>query len=114
MMNLSYRDTVYFIQNAIKIGARKRAKKEYESKKQEYRQSYFIEQVIGKIKNAYGGLERTKSYEMARKHIWAKMVLYNWVMIFLSYWIMRVRFYHQYPTSDSWNTYCGIYTHRWF
>ena len=33
----------------------------------EYRQR--IEQVIGKIKNVYGRLERTKSYEMAKKYI---------------------------------------------
>ena len=47
----------------VRSGVRKRAKKEYEAKRGEYRQR--IEQVIGKIKNAYGRLERTKSYEMA-------------------------------------------------
>ncbi len=69
---------------------------------EEYKQRYFfIEQVIGKIKNAYGMLEKTKSYEMARKYIWAKMILYNWAMIFLTYWLVRMRFvfgaYHHLP-----------------
>ncbi len=49
----------------VRSDIRKRAKKEYEEKREEYKQSCFIEQVIGKIKNAYGMLERTKSYEMA-------------------------------------------------
>ncbi len=66
-------------------------------RREEYKQRYFIE--LWKIKNAYGRLERTKSYEMAKKYIWAKMILYNWAMIFLSYWLMQMRFvyeaYHQ-------------------
>ena len=88
----------------VRSGIRKKAKIEYEDKREEYKQRYFIEQVIGKIKNAYGRLERTKSYDMARKHIWAKMILYNWAMIFLSYWLMQMHFvygpYRQYFTSD--------------
>ena len=95
------RDTLH---TKVRSGIRKKAKIEYEDKREEYKQRYFIEQVIGKIKNAYGRLERTKSYEMARKHIWAKMILYNWAMIFLSYYLMQMLFvygaYYQYFTSD--------------
>jgi len=37
--------------------------------------------VIGKIKNAYGQWEGTKSLEMAKKGIWAKVIAYNWVQV---------------------------------
>ena len=84
-MIVPVRDTPH---TKVRSGIRKKAKKEYEVKKGEYRQR--IKQVIGKIKKAYRRLERTKSYEMA--NIWAKVILYNWAMIFLSYWLVRMCF----------------------
>jgi hypothetical protein len=45
---------------------------------------YIVEQVIGKIKNAYGSSESTRSYDMAVKMVLVKMIVYNWAfLIFL-------------------------------
>ena len=74
----------------------KRAKELYEEHRELYKERGMVERLIGKIKNAYGRLERVKSYEMAKKYIWA---IYNWAMNFLSYCLMQMRFvyaaYHQ-------------------
>ncbi|RKX53685.1 MAG: hypothetical protein DRP30_03990, partial [Thermotoga sp.] len=37
-----------------------------------------VEQVIGKIKNAYGQGESVKGLEVAKKEVWVKGIAYNW------------------------------------
>ena len=88
------RDTLHMV---VRSEVRKRTKRE------EYKQRYFIERVIGKIKNAYGRLERTKSYDMAKKYIWAKVILYNWAMIFTT--IILGYLWRNFPWNSS-NTIC--------
>jgi hypothetical protein len=48
------RDTLH---TKVKDPIRKRAKEIYESNREKYRDRYIVEQVIGKIKNAYGSSE---------------------------------------------------------
>ena len=60
---------------------RKKVKQMYEENKEKYKNRYIVEQVIGKIKNAYGQWEETKSLEMAKKSVWAKIIAYNWVQV---------------------------------
>ncbi|RKX45550.1 MAG: hypothetical protein DRP27_03895, partial [Thermotogae bacterium] len=56
----------------------------YEENKEKYKDRYVVEQVIGKMKNAYGQWERTESLEMAKKSVGAQVIAYNRVqaMIF--------------------------------
>ncbi|HEY8542247.1 MAG TPA: transposase [Pseudothermotoga sp.] len=65
------------LRTKVKHPLRQKAKQMYEANREKYRERYIVEQVIGKIKNAYGGCESTKSFEMAMKSIWAKVILYN-------------------------------------
>ena len=69
---------------------RKKVKRMYEENKEEYRNRYIVEQVIGKIKNAYGQWEGTKSLEMAKKSIWAKVIAYNWVQV-MNFFVFLLR-----------------------
>jgi len=50
----------------------KKIKRMYEENKEKYQDRYVVEQVIGKMKNAYGQWERTKSQEMAKKSVGAQ------------------------------------------
>jgi hypothetical protein len=72
------RDTLH---TKMKDPIRKRARKVYKSNREKYRQRYIVEQVIGKIKNAYGSSERTRSYDMAVKMVWVKMIMFNWAIV---------------------------------
>ncbi len=69
---------------------RKKVRRMYEESKEEYRNRYIVEQVIGKIKNAYGQWEGTKSLEMAKKSIWAKVIAYNWVQV-MNFFVFLLR-----------------------
>lgn len=71
---------------------RKKAQRMYESNRESYRERYVVEQVIGKIKNAYGRCESTKSYEMAVKSVMVKMIMYNWVKVIFLFSIIRIAF----------------------
>jgi hypothetical protein len=75
------RDTLH---TKVRDPIRKRARKVYKSNREKYRDRYIVEQVIGKIKNAYGSSESTRSYDMAVKMVWVKMIMFNWAfLIFL-------------------------------
>ena len=63
---------------------RKRAKKLYEEHRELYKERGMVERLIGKIKNAYGAIERARRFDMAVRYIWAKMILYNWAILFLA------------------------------
>ncbi|WP_157723300.1 transposase [Pseudothermotoga thermarum] len=84
------RDTLH---TKVRNPLRGKVKEMYETNREKYKERYVVEQVIGKIKNAYGRCEGTKSMQMAKKRIWVKMILYNWVkVIFLLLFIRRVYF----------------------
>jgi len=64
----------------------------YEANRERYRERYVVEQVIEKIKNAYGRCEGTKSFEMAVKSVMVKMIVYNWVRVIFLFAMIRRAF----------------------
>jgi len=53
----------------------------YMREKERYKMRYIVEQVIGKIKNAYGRCEGTKKLELAIKYVWTKFIAYNYCIL---------------------------------
>ncbi|MCF6185402.1 MAG: transposase [Bacteroidales bacterium] len=65
------------IRNKVRDNYRKKLKEIYEENKEIYRERYKIEQLFGKIKNAYGDRDNTRIYNLACVFVLMRFLLYN-------------------------------------
>jgi len=88
---------------------RKIVKWMYENGREKYKDRYVVEQVIGKIKNAYGQWESVKGLEMAKKEVWVKVIAYNWAQaiiffVFVAGYMRHLSSFSPYLLRDFSNT----------
>ena len=84
------------IRNRIKNLYRKKLKEIYEKNRDIYRNRYKIEQFIGKVKNAYGDRDNTKSFDLACVFVLMRFLLYN-IAVLIAILILFYRFFKQAP-----------------
>jgi len=67
----------------------------YRREKGVYKRRYIVEQVIGKVKNAYGRCEGAKRLELAVKYVWIKFIAYNYCVLrsMRDFWRLWVRIF---------------------
>jgi len=80
------------VRNKIRSFYRKRLKEIYEENKEVYRERYRVEQLFGKIKNAYGDRDNTRKYDLACVFVLMRFLIYN-IAILLAVLFLLVRFF---------------------
>ncbi|WP_457643324.1 transposase [Persephonella sp.] len=86
------------IRKKVRDKYRKRLMELYEENRDIYKERYRVEQLIGKVKNAYGDRDNTKSYELACVFVLMRFLLYNTALL-LALFILLLRFFKQAYTN---------------
>jgi len=82
------------LRNRVRDRYRRRLKEIYEKHGDVYRDRYRVEQFIGKVKNAYGDRDNTRSYDLACVFVLMRFLLYN-IALLLALFIWLIRFFKQ-------------------
>ena len=75
--------------NRVRHPIRREVMEIYKRERGIYKKRYIVEQVIGKVKNAYGRCEGARKLENAIKFVWMKFIAYNYWVLIRSYFICR-------------------------
>jgi hypothetical protein len=82
------------LRRKVKNKYRNKIKAIYDENKEIYKDRYKIEQLFGKIKNAYGDRDNTKNYNLASVFVLIRFLIYN-IAVLLSILLYILLFFKQ-------------------